>query len=157
VMEQRFDVRFGSWSCENSSARRALRNISTAWGKESSMLRGMIISIWIDSFEFANHLAVKLSCTTRENASPTARGSSEDHCGRKPASTSRSASGPIDTSTRKIVRCAAMRRRLSRCRWVSDLFALAPSPTANPREEGAAALRHQARHNRAARKSKSQT
>jgi hypothetical protein len=55
-MEQRFDVRFGSWSCENSSARRALRNISTAWGKESSMLRGMIISIWIDSFEFANHL-----------------------------------------------------------------------------------------------------
>jgi hypothetical protein len=98
----------------------------------------------------------KLSCTTRENASPTAQGFSESHCGRKHASTSRSASGPIGTSTRKNVRCAAMRRRLSRCRWVSDLFALAPSPTANPRGR-AAALRHQARHNRAARKSKSQT
>src|SRR5262245_62169766 len=31
----------------------------------------------------------KLSCTTRENASPTARGSSQFHCGRKRESTSR--------------------------------------------------------------------
>ena len=64
--------------------------------------------------------------------------------------------GPIGTSTCKIVRSAAMCRRLSRCRWVLNLFALVPSPTANSRGRPAA-LRHQARHNRAARKSKSQT
>ena len=28
-----FDVHFGSWLCENSSARRALRNISTGWAR----------------------------------------------------------------------------------------------------------------------------
>jgi hypothetical protein len=99
----------------------------------------------------------KLSCTTRENASPTARGLSRSSTAA--GSKRRPADPPKDPSAPRPARSSDARHCAVACLAVVGFRTYSRWRRPRPLTPGgrAAALRHQARHNRAARKSKSQT